>query len=115
DDDTNYDIDLIDGLANKRLRNYNIPEVDKLKAEFYIILLPQHFYQLPTQYLIINQLTNGRYRSKDDLGKRLDEALHVERDANKEGEVLMFMCYAKYLKGREMFIVGTAHNLKYTS
>ncbi|KAF5175178.1 long chain acyl-CoA synthetase [Thalictrum thalictroides] len=47
DDDTNYDINLIAGLANKWLRNYSIPEVDKLKAEFYIILLPQHFYQLP--------------------------------------------------------------------
>ncbi|KAE8729083.1 Ubiquitin-activating enzyme E1 1 [Hibiscus syriacus] len=34
DDDTNYHMDLIVGLANMRARNYNIPEVDKLKAKF---------------------------------------------------------------------------------
>jgi len=34
DDDTNYHMDLIAGLANMRARNYNIPEVDKLKAKF---------------------------------------------------------------------------------
>ncbi|KAI5070106.1 hypothetical protein GOP47_0014449 [Adiantum capillus-veneris] len=32
DDDTNYHMDLIAGLANMRARNYWIPEVDKLKA-----------------------------------------------------------------------------------
>ena len=30
DDDTNYDMDLIAGLANMRARNYSVPEVDKL-------------------------------------------------------------------------------------
>ncbi|KAG7965163.1 hypothetical protein I3843_09G210000 [Carya illinoinensis] len=34
DDDTNYHMDLIAGLANMRARNYGIPEVDKLKAKF---------------------------------------------------------------------------------
>eukprot|EP00249_Psilotum_nudum_P024481 c29197_g1_i1 orf=472-3648(+) len=34
DDDTNFHMDLIAGLANMRARNYNIPEVDKLKAKF---------------------------------------------------------------------------------
>uniref|UniRef100_A0A1D1XWH0 E1 ubiquitin-activating enzyme n=1 Tax=Anthurium amnicola TaxID=1678845 RepID=A0A1D1XWH0_9ARAE len=34
DDDTNYHMDLISGLANMRARNYSIPEVDKLKAKF---------------------------------------------------------------------------------
>ncbi|XP_072993883.1 ubiquitin-activating enzyme E1 2-like isoform X1 [Typha latifolia] len=34
DDDTNYHMDFIAGLANMRARNYNIPEVDKLKAKF---------------------------------------------------------------------------------
>ena len=34
DDDTNYHMDLIAALANMRARNYNIPEVDKLKAKF---------------------------------------------------------------------------------
>ncbi|KAK7301694.1 hypothetical protein RJT34_12566 [Clitoria ternatea] len=34
DDDTNYHMDVIAGLANMRARNYNIPEVDKLKAKF---------------------------------------------------------------------------------
>ncbi|CAA6656900.1 unnamed protein product [Spirodela intermedia] len=34
DDDTNYHMDLISGLANMRARNYGIPEVDKLKAKF---------------------------------------------------------------------------------
>ncbi|KAJ7959864.1 putative Ubiquitin-activating enzyme E1 [Quillaja saponaria] len=34
DDDTNYHMDLITGLANMRARNYSIPEVDKLKAKF---------------------------------------------------------------------------------
>lgn len=34
DDDTNYHMDLIAGLANMRARNYAIPEVDKLKAKF---------------------------------------------------------------------------------
>ncbi|KAK6943192.1 THIF-type NAD/FAD binding fold [Dillenia turbinata] len=34
DDDTNYHMDLIAGLANMRARNYSIPEVDKLKAKF---------------------------------------------------------------------------------
>uniref|UniRef100_A0A7R9V7B7 E1 ubiquitin-activating enzyme n=1 Tax=Chlamydomonas euryale TaxID=1486919 RepID=A0A7R9V7B7_9CHLO len=33
DDDTNYHMDLIAGLANMRARNYQIPEVDKLKAK----------------------------------------------------------------------------------
>ncbi|XP_057862947.2 ubiquitin-activating enzyme E1 2 isoform X1 [Cryptomeria japonica] len=33
DDDTNYHMDLIVGLANMRARNYNIPEVDRLKAK----------------------------------------------------------------------------------
>lgn len=33
DDDTNYHMDFIAGLANMRARNYNIPEVDKLKAK----------------------------------------------------------------------------------
>lgn len=33
DDDTNYHMDLISGLANMRARNYSIPEVDKLKAK----------------------------------------------------------------------------------
>ena len=33
-DDTNYHMDLIAGLANMRARNYSIPEVDKLKAKF---------------------------------------------------------------------------------
>jgi ubiquitin-activating enzyme E1 len=34
DDDTNYHMDCIAGLANMRARNYSIPEVDKLKAKF---------------------------------------------------------------------------------
>ncbi|CAL5060894.1 unnamed protein product [Urochloa decumbens] len=34
DDDTNFHMDLIAGFANMRARNYNIPEVDKLKAKF---------------------------------------------------------------------------------
>ncbi|KAK9715988.1 hypothetical protein RND81_06G204100 [Saponaria officinalis] len=34
DDDTNYHMDVIAGLANMRARNYGIPEVDKLKAKF---------------------------------------------------------------------------------
>ncbi|XVE58985.1 hypothetical protein DITRI_Ditri05aG0007700 [Diplodiscus trichospermus] len=34
DDDTNYHLDFIAGLANMRARNYGIPEVDKLKAKF---------------------------------------------------------------------------------
>lgn len=34
DDDTNYHMDLIAGLANMRAGNYNIPEVDKLMAKF---------------------------------------------------------------------------------
>ncbi len=34
DDDTNYHMDLIAGLANMRARNYGIPEVDRLKAKF---------------------------------------------------------------------------------
>ncbi|MCI23799.1 ubiquitin-activating enzyme E1 1-like, partial [Trifolium medium] len=34
DDDTNYHMDVIAGLANMRARNYNIPEVDRLKAKF---------------------------------------------------------------------------------
>ncbi|CAD6222332.1 unnamed protein product [Miscanthus lutarioriparius] len=34
DDDTNFHMDLIAGLANMRARNYSIPEVDKLKAKF---------------------------------------------------------------------------------
>ncbi|XP_010557978.1 PREDICTED: ubiquitin-activating enzyme E1 2 [Tarenaya hassleriana] len=34
DDDTNYHMDMISGLANMRARNYSIPEVDKLKAKF---------------------------------------------------------------------------------
>ena len=33
DDDTNFHMDLIAGLANMRARNYCIPEVDKLKAK----------------------------------------------------------------------------------
>jgi ubiquitin-activating enzyme E1 len=34
DDDTNFHMDLIAGLANMRARNYSVPEVDKLKAKF---------------------------------------------------------------------------------
>eukprot|EP00898_Chlorokybus_atmophyticus_P002590 jgi/Chlat1/3331/Chrsp222S03397 len=34
DDDTNFHMDLIAGLANMRARNYSIEEVDKLKAKF---------------------------------------------------------------------------------
>ncbi|XP_074586988.1 ubiquitin-activating enzyme E1 2-like [Curcuma longa] len=34
DDDINYHMDFIAGLANMRARNYSIPEVDKLKAKF---------------------------------------------------------------------------------
>ncbi|XP_077217611.1 ubiquitin-activating enzyme E1 1-like [Tasmannia lanceolata] len=34
DDDANYHMDCIAGLANMRARNYSIPEVDKLKAKF---------------------------------------------------------------------------------
>lgn len=34
DDDTNYHMDVIAGLANMRARNYSVPEVDKLKAKF---------------------------------------------------------------------------------
>ncbi|KAH0465184.1 hypothetical protein IEQ34_005287 [Dendrobium chrysotoxum] len=34
DDDTNFHMDFIAGLANMRARNYSIPEVDKLKAKF---------------------------------------------------------------------------------
>lgn len=33
DDDTNYHMDLITGLANMRARNYQISEVDKFKAK----------------------------------------------------------------------------------
>ncbi|KAL4189619.1 hypothetical protein AMTRI_Chr08g208050 [Amborella trichopoda] len=33
DDDTNYHMDFIAGLANMRARNYSIPEVEKLKAK----------------------------------------------------------------------------------
>lgn len=33
DDDSNYHMDAISGLANMRARNYSIPEVDKLKAK----------------------------------------------------------------------------------
>ncbi|XP_020583193.1 ubiquitin-activating enzyme E1 2-like [Phalaenopsis equestris] len=34
DDDTNFHMEFIAGLANMRARNYGIPEVDKLKAKF---------------------------------------------------------------------------------
>ncbi|GKA88515.1 ubiquitin-activating enzyme E1 1-like protein isoform X2, partial [Tanacetum coccineum] len=34
DDDTNYHMEFIAGLANMRARNYSIPEVDKLRAKF---------------------------------------------------------------------------------
>ncbi|KAK8446150.1 hypothetical protein SEVIR_9G442900v4 [Setaria viridis] len=34
DDDTNFHMDLIAGLANMRARNYGIQEVDRLKAKF---------------------------------------------------------------------------------
>ncbi|XP_076893959.1 ubiquitin-activating enzyme E1 2-like isoform X1 [Bidens hawaiensis] len=34
DDDTNYHMNFIAGLANMRARNYSIPEVDKLRAKF---------------------------------------------------------------------------------
>ncbi|XP_068667888.1 ubiquitin-activating enzyme E1 1-like isoform X2 [Aristolochia californica] len=34
DDDKNYHMDFIAGLANMRARNYSIPEVDKLRAKF---------------------------------------------------------------------------------
>ncbi|XP_071737960.1 ubiquitin-activating enzyme E1 1-like isoform X2 [Rutidosis leptorrhynchoides] len=34
DDDTNFHMDFIAGLANMRARNYSIPEVDKLRAKF---------------------------------------------------------------------------------
>ncbi|PKA56184.1 Ubiquitin-activating enzyme E1 1 [Apostasia shenzhenica] len=34
DDNTNFHMDFIAGLANMRARNYGIPEVDKLKAKF---------------------------------------------------------------------------------
>ena len=34
DDDTNFHMDAIAGLSNMRARNYQIPEVDKLKAKF---------------------------------------------------------------------------------
>ncbi|GMH33109.1 hypothetical protein BSKO_00943 [Bryopsis sp. KO-2023] len=34
DDDSNYHMDVITGLSNMRARNYNIEEVDKLKAKF---------------------------------------------------------------------------------
>ncbi|KAI3760388.1 hypothetical protein L1987_50783 [Smallanthus sonchifolius] len=34
DDDTNYHMDFIAGLANMRARNYSVPEVDKLRAKF---------------------------------------------------------------------------------
>ena len=33
DDDTNFHMDLVSGLANMRARNYHIPEVDKFKAK----------------------------------------------------------------------------------
>ena len=33
DEDTNFHMDFIAGLANMRARNYKIPEVDKLKAK----------------------------------------------------------------------------------
>jgi len=33
DDDTNYHMDMIAGLANMRARNYTVAEVDKLKAK----------------------------------------------------------------------------------
>jgi len=33
DDDTNFHMDMIAGLANMRARNYSIPEVDKFKAK----------------------------------------------------------------------------------
>lgn len=33
DDDTNFHMDAIAGLANMRARNYEIPTVDKLKAK----------------------------------------------------------------------------------
>ena len=33
DDDTNYHMDFILGLANMRARNYSLQEVDKLKAK----------------------------------------------------------------------------------
>lgn len=36
DDDTNYQMDLIAGLANMWARNDSIPEVDKLKAKFIV-------------------------------------------------------------------------------
>ncbi|KAL3654890.1 E1 ubiquitin-activating protein [Castilleja foliolosa] len=34
DDDTNFHMDMVAGLANMRARNYSIPEVDKLQAKF---------------------------------------------------------------------------------
>ena len=34
DDDSNFHMDAIAGLSNMRARNYDIPEVDKLKAKF---------------------------------------------------------------------------------
>lgn len=33
DDDTNFHMDVVSGLANMRARNYKIPEVDILKAK----------------------------------------------------------------------------------
>nr|GEW87976.1 ubiquitin-activating enzyme E1 1-like [Tanacetum cinerariifolium] len=36
DDDTNYHMDFIAGLANMRAKNYSIPDVDKLRAKFIV-------------------------------------------------------------------------------
>lgn len=33
DNDENFHMDVVAGLANMRARNYSIPEVDKLKAK----------------------------------------------------------------------------------
>ena len=42
DDDTNFHMDAIAGLSNMRARNYDIPEVDKLKAKFIAGNYPRH-------------------------------------------------------------------------
>nr|GEX41881.1 ubiquitin-activating enzyme E1 1-like isoform X2 [Tanacetum cinerariifolium] len=36
DDDTNYHMDFIAGLANMRVKNYIIPDVDKLRTKFIV-------------------------------------------------------------------------------
>nr|GEX95321.1 ubiquitin-activating enzyme E1 1-like isoform X2 [Tanacetum cinerariifolium] len=74
DDDTNYHMDFIAGLANMRAKNYSIPDVDKLRAKF---IVGRIILAIATSTAMATGLVSLELYKVIDEGRKMEDYLNT--------------------------------------